>query len=688
MTDATTRKVTASHLDRNAFVYVRQSTLRQVAENQESTRRQYALSERASALGWTPEQIVVIDSDLGLSGASTDREGFQRLVAEVGMGHAGIVLGLEVSRLARNSIDWHRLLEICALSETLILDEDGLDNPKDYNDRLLLGLKGTMSEAELHMLRARMRGGLLAKARRGELRIPLPVGLVYDPLNRVVLHPDAQVRDTLHLFYRTFFRTRAACATVRYFSEHNILFPTSARSNTPTEVLWGRLSLHRAVGVLHNPRYAGAFVYGRRNSRKQPDGRIRTTVMPRDEWHVLLLDAHPGYISWEDYERIQEQLRSSAQAYGIDRRHGPPREGPALLQGLVICGRCGTRMTPRYHRRSGQLVPDYMCHVRTLQYRDPPCQIIPGGGVDRALGQLLVETMTPMTLDLTLAVQAELETRLEQTDKLRRQQIARAEHEVDQARRRYMEVDPTNRLVAASLEADWNEKLRALEEVRERVEQERRADRSTFDEAAKEKIRALAENFPAVWNDSEVGHRERKRIMALLVADVTLTKEQKQIAIGVRFRGGATTTLCIPLPLNAWRKRQTHPKTLARVEKLLETRTYAAAATQLNDEGLTTGAGAPFDADAVRWLRQRWGLKNYRDHLIAAGYLATTEMAARLGIGERKIRQWQYCGRLRASKHNDKGDYLFEPIDRQSPSIQALATVDARSAATVVGGAV
>ena len=267
MTDATTRKVTASHLDRNAFVYVRQSTLRQVAENQESTRRQYALSERASALGWTPEQIVVIDSDLGLSGASTDREGFQRLVAEVGMGHAGIVLGLEVSRLARNSIDWHRLLEICALSETLILDEDGLDNPKDYNDRLLLGLKGTMSEAELHMLRARMRGGLLAKARRGELRIPLPVGLVYDPLNRVVLHPDAQVRDTLHLFYRTFFRTRAACATVRYFSEHNILFPTSARSNTPTEVLWGRLSLHRAVGVLHNS--------------LRRDLRLRTTQQPQ-----------------------------------------------------------------------------------------------------------------------------------------------------------------------------------------------------------------------------------------------------------------------------------------------------------------------------------------------------------------------------------------------------------------------
>ena len=694
MMDSTSRKVTASHLSRNAFVYVRQSTLRQVAENQESTRRQYGLRERATALGWAAEQVVVVDSDLGLSGASTNRGGFQKLVAEVGMGHAGIVMGLEVSRLARNSTDWHRLLEICALTETLILDEDGLYDPTDYNDRLLLGLKGTMSEAELHMLRARLRGGLLAKARRGELRIGLPVGLVYDPLDRVVLHPDAQVRDTLHLFFRTFFRTGAACATVKYFSENNLPFPAPAKSNMTAEVVWGRLSLSRAVHILHNPRYAGAFVYGRHTSRKQPNGHYRTTRMPREEWQVLLLDAHPGYIRWDDYERIQERLRSSALAYGLERRHGPPREGPALLQGLVLCGRCAAHMSPRYHQRRGQLVPDYICHMRTLQYRDKPCQIIPGGEVDAAMGQLLVETMTPMTLDLTLAVQAELEGRVEQTDRLRGQQVERAEHEVEQARLRYMEVDPTHRLVAASLEADWNEKLRGLEEIRERVERERRADRSTFDETAKERIRALAKDFPAVWNDPAVLHRERKRMIALLVTDVTLTKEHEQITIGVRFRGGTITTLCIPVPLNAWRKRQTHPKALARLKVLLAAHTDGEAASKLNEERFTTGAGRPFDVAAVRWLQHRWGIKSYRDHLRDDGYLTAAEMAAKLGMSVGQVHQWRRGGRLLATRYSDRRGQFLHPIERQPPSIQARAScwesgnADHRSNTSVARGAV
>jgi DNA invertase Pin-like site-specific DNA recombinase len=698
MTDATARKVTAGHLDRDAFLYVRQSTLRQVAENQESTRRQYALRERATALGWTPEQIAVVDCDLGVSGASADREGFQTLVAAVGMRRVGIVLGLEVSRLARNSTDWHRLLELCALTDTLILDEDGLYDPTEYNDRLLLGLKGTLSEAELHMLRARLRGGLLAKARRGELRLNLPVGLVYDGSGRVVLHPDAQVHDTIHLFFRTFLRTGTACATVKYFSEHTIPFPVPATvGTTPVEVLWGRLTLGRAVHILHNPRYAGAFAYGRRNSRTQPDGRSRTVRVPREQWHVLLLDVHPGYISWAEHERIQEQLRASACAYGIERRHGPPREGPALLQGLVLCGRCGARMTVRYHRRHGRLVPDYLCHVRTLRSCATPCQIIPGTEVDAAMGRLLIETMTPMALDLTLAVQVELETRLEETDRLRRQQIERAQHEAAHARHRYLQVDTSNRLVAASLEADWNEKLRALEETRERVERERSIDHATFDDAAQHRVRTLAADFPAVWNDPATAQRDRKRMLALLLSDVTLLKEHEDITLQVRFRGGATTTLRIPIPLNAWRRRQSHPTMLARAEALLQAHSRAEVAVTLNAEGFTTGAGAPFDLDAVSWLQQRWALKTYRDHLLAAGKLTTTDLATQLGISANQLRAWRRDGRLSATRCNDKGEWLYDPVDQQPEWIQARAAcyaasnnsnVDHRSPTPVGRGAV
>lgn len=675
MTQGTARKVQAAHLSRNAFLYVRQSTLRQVVENQESTRRQYALRKRAVALGWAPEQLVVVDCDLGVSGASADRAGFQQLVAEVGLGRAGIVLGLEVSRLARNCMDWHRLLEICGLTETLILDEDGVYDPTDYNDRLLLGLKGTLSEAELHMLRARLHGGLLAKARRGELRIALPVGLVYDEQDQVVLHPDAQVRDTMHLFFRTFFRTATACATVKYFNERAIPFPAPAKVGAYSEaVVWGRLSLARAVDLLHNPRYAGAYAYGRHRTRKQPDGRQRTTRVPRDQWQVLRLDAHPSYISWQDYERIEQQLRASALAYGNERRHGPPREGPALLQGLALCGRCGARMSVRYHRRGDSLVPDYTCQVRTMQYRDPTCQIIPGGDIDAAVGRLLLEALSPLAVQLTLAVQAELEARFDETDRLRRQQIVRAEHEAEQARRRYMHVDATNRLVASSLEADWNDKLRAVDELRERVERERSAERSTFDDDAQQRVRTLATDLPAVWNDPATPHRERKRIVALLLADVTMLKEQRHTTLGVRFRGGATTTMQVPIPLNAWRKRQTHPNVVARVEQLLERHDVEQVAELLNVEGLRTGTHKPFDAAAVRWIRYSHGLQSPQERLHDAGKLTVREMADRLGTPETTVRDWARDGRLRATRHGRRPLWLIEPIDEQSETIRELTT--------------
>lgn len=364
------QKVTASHLQRNAYLYVRQSTIRQVFENTESTKRQYGLRQKAVTLGWPTENVVVIDTDLGQSGASAaDREGFQRLVSEVGLGRAGIVLGLEVSRLARNSTDWHRLLEICALTDTLILDEDGLYDPSHFNDRLLLGLKGTMSEAELHVLRANLRGGIENKARRGELKSPLPIGLIYDDGDRVVLEPDRQVQETIRKFFKTFEETGSAMATVKHFHQQSWQFPRKLRRGVHQgTIVWGELVHSRALQLLHNPRYAGAFFFGSSRQRRKGDGHVDFRRLPPDQWHTLLPDSHAGYITWDQYQRNIRQLSENSQALGGDRRKSPPGEGPALLQGLAVCGICGKRMTVRYDCRETTPVPRYVCQRDGIEH--------------------------------------------------------------------------------------------------------------------------------------------------------------------------------------------------------------------------------------------------------------------------------------------------------------------------------
>src|SRR4051812_30182005 len=340
MSEQTAAKVTGAHLDRTAYLCVRQPTLRQVLTNPESATRQYALRQKAIAFGWPAERIVTIDTDQGQSGASAaDREGFQRLVAEVGMGRAGIVLGLEVSRLARNNADWHRLLQICAMSGTLICDEDGLYDPTDFNDRLLLGLKGTMSEAELHFIRARLIGGQLSKARRGELQMPLPVGLVYDPASKVVLDPDTGVQQAIRHLFTLFARTGSARATVQQFNTDGLLFPVRVQTGAHKgELAWMPLQHWRVLRTLHNPRYAGAFAYGRRRERRAGNGTKSYQLVPREQWIALIRDAHPGYTSWDQYETNQKRLLlAHATAHGADRAAGPAREGTALLQGLAIC---------------------------------------------------------------------------------------------------------------------------------------------------------------------------------------------------------------------------------------------------------------------------------------------------------------------------------------------------------------
>jgi DNA invertase Pin-like site-specific DNA recombinase len=447
------QKVTAEHLRRQAFLYVRQSTLRQVHENRESTARQYDLKRRAQALGWGNDQIVVIDDDLGLSGASAShRSGFQRLVAEVGLGHVGVVMGLEVSRLARSSTDWHRLLEICALADTLILDEDGIYDPSHFNDRLLLGLKGTMSEAELHLLRARLIGGQLNKARRGELRMKIPIGYVYDSGGRLVFDPDQQVQQAVRLLFETFRRTGSALRVVNHFKKEGIRWPRRITSGVRAgELLFAPLEHSRVLNILHNPRYTGAFVYGRTRQRKVViAGQLRYRRLNREEWAVFLPNTYPGYISWEEFEANQAKLLANAHGYGEDRYKSPPREGAALLQGLVICGVCGLRMGVRYHPDHGHLIPDYVCQRRSIQTAEPLCQHVSGGAIDAAITEIVLQAVNPASLDVALEVFEELRARQVEVDRLRRTQVQRAREEAELAQHQYMLAHPENRLVVWS----------------------------------------------------------------------------------------------------------------------------------------------------------------------------------------------------------------------------------------------
>ena len=655
-------KVTVSHQRRTAFLYVRQSTLRQVFENEESTRRQYALRERALALGWPPEQIVVIDSDLGQSGASADREGFRHLVAEVGMGRAGIVLGLEVSRLARNNADWHRLLELCALSDTLILDEDGIYCPSDFNDRLLLGLKGAMSEAELHLMRARLRGGIRNRARRGALRIALPVGLLYDPQDQVVLDPDAQVQESLRLLFDGFQRSGSAGAVVRFFRDQNLLFPRRPHQGPQRgELLWEPLKRSRVLRALRSPRYAGAYAYGRTQHRRRPGGRT-SRPRPRKEWVALIRDAHPGYLSWKQFEANQQRLARAAAAFGADRQ-GPAREGPALLQGLVLCGVCGRRMIVAYQTRARQLLPRYLC--RRSETASPPCQSIPGEHIDRAVGQLLVQLVSPLSLETALRVHDELVARADQVHALRERRVQRAAQDADLARRRFLRTDPDNRLVAAQLEADWNQRLVEHQLALEELERRQEHDRRQLDPAQRQRILDLASNFPRLWNDPKTPHRERTRIARLLIDDVTITRNEN-ISLGIRLRGGAAQQLTVQ-PDPAGQQRRTSPAVLAEIGGLLEHHSEAQTASRLNARRRRSGSGKPFNPRRIANLCRKHRLPTRFQRLRQRGWLTSSEIARKLHISPDTVRNRRRAGTLSALPYGAESKYLYQPTQTPPP---------------------
>jgi DNA invertase Pin-like site-specific DNA recombinase len=559
------------------------------------------------------------------------------------------------------------LLEISALTGTLILDEDGLYDPSQFNDRLLLGLKGTISEAELHVLRARLRGGILNKARRGELKNPLPVGLVYDPQGQVVLDPDRQVQDALRALFTTYERTGSGCATVRYFREQGLLFPRRLRGGVRKgELVWGPLVHSRVLQVLHNPRYAGAFFHGRTRWCRSRNGGKTCQRLPLEEWYALLPETHAGYITWEQYQRNQQGLRENALARGVDRRKSPPGEGPALLQGMVLCGVCGQRMTVRYHRRKAELVPDYSCQRDGIEHAERICQSIHGLGIDVAIGTLLLETLTPLMLEVALMVQQELQQRLDEADHLRRQHVERARYEADLARERFMQVDPKNRLVADTLEANWNERLRALTDAQEHYERQRQIDQAPLDQESQSRILALTADFPKLWKDPRTPQRERKRMARLLIEDVTLSKGE-QITVQVRFKGGATRTLSLPPPQPAWAIWQTSPEVVAEVDRLLNDHTAGRIAALFNDKGWHSGKGGRFTRRIIARIRYQYRLRSRFDRLRETGMLTQAEIADELGIHPSTVHDWRHSGLLKAHAYTDKPEYLYESVSANRP---------------------
>jgi len=658
------QKVTIEHLRREAFVYVRQSTSRQILENSESTRRQYALRDRAVALGWPIERVHTVDDDQGLSAARAEnRDGFQRLVSEVALGRAGLVLGLEVSRLARNNADWQRLLELCAHTRCLIGDEEAVYDPMHFNDRLLLGLKGTISAAELHLLKARLIGGQRNKAQRGALEVPLPMGLSYNAAGAVVLDPDPRVQGSFRELFETFRRLRSASAVADRFRRERLTFPRRLRRGIGKgKLLWGTLDHSRALDILHNPRYAGAFVYGRHRVLYTAPSRKAVIEQPRQDWQVLIHNAHPGYISWEEFERNQLTLTQNRAAWTLAGPNLLPRESPALLQGRLVCGVCGTRMQVRYDPREQRLRVSYLCHNDSSHRPGKPCQSVRAPAIDAAIGALLLGTVTTAHLRKVFVVHGEMNAQTERAERERRAELQRLRHAADLKRSRFLKCDPDHRLVADALEADWNEALRRLDSLQQDHAPRPHCDEAHLDAEARVRILALAEEFPRAWNDPHTSDEERRRWVGYLIEDVTL-RSAETIHLHVRFRGGQTTSLSIRHPVPTPRVLKTPAETRQALDRLLESCSDPEAAKKLNAAGHRSWLGQPFTAKRVCILRQHCGFKTRFERLRARGCLTVHEMAKRLRLCTTTVYNLGRAGVLPQQRYGNDNRCLYEPLN-------------------------
>jgi len=668
-------EIQGHHLSRPAYVYLRQSTPGQVLRNDQSTERQYALRDKALKLGWGEHRIRVLDGDLGLSGAQAENRGdFKTMVADVSLGKVGAIFALEASRLARSCADWHRLIEICALTQTLVVDEDGIYDPADFNDELLLGLKGTIARAEAHLIRARLHGAKLNKARKGELRFALPVGLCYEEGRGVVLDPDQEVQGAVRLLFETFRETGSAYAVVRRFSQRGLQFPRRAYGGVwAGKLIWAHLTHGRVLSVLKNPAYAGVYVYGRRKSVKsiteKGSVKSRTLTVEPDLWKVTIPHHHPGYISWEEFLKNQEKLGQN-RTNDVQRvLSGPAREGLALLQGLCICGRCGRKLTLRY-RGNGGIYPVYQCNWKRRDgLESKSCLSVRCDLVDQAISKRILEVMKPFELKLATKAVSELEKRREAVYAQWQKRIERAEYEAQLAQRRYEEVDPSNRLVAATLEKRWNEALQRLEELKEEFSRFRGKEIPLVTAQDKQKVLALAREFPKLWNSQTTTAKDKKRIIRLLLKDITVVREGRKLLLGIRWQGGCLESLTVKLPPKIQDRVRYSRSFVQQVRSLARENSDTQIAQILNARGKLSAKGKPFTAKMIKWIRYRYRIPPHRFQ--RPGEITPAQVAERLGVNRTVVYYWLERGVLRGRRKNNGSPYWIKLSAKKEKELRA-----------------
>ena len=652
-----TEKITSAHLGRIGLVYIRQSSLAQVRNNTESTARQYGLVDEAVRLGWARSKVEVIDADLGLSGRSADgRSGFKDLVSRVCLGEVGAIFGLEVSRFARSSADLSRLLELARLTDTLVVDSDGIYDLASFNDRLLLGLKGTMSEAELHFLTGRMNGAKLAAAGRGELRFPLPVGLVYDDEGKTAIDPDAEVHAAVTDVFSAFRSAGSAYGVVAAFKGRR--FPLRAYGGTwAGELRWGRLNHARVLGILANPAYAGAYVYGRYHSTRivSPEGKISTKVteLAREEWPIVIFDHHPGYLTWDDY--LANAARLAANTTNAGAR--PPREGAALCQGIITCGSCGRPMSTRYHANGHAA---YECSAsRADQMATPTCRSIAASSVDDALAEALLGALNPDEVALALAAADEVTARRASRSRAGELAVERARYDAERAERAFLACEPENRLVARSLEARWEARLEDLAETEKALVAEMAAAAALPGRA---ELETLTGDVAALWHAPTTSARDRKRLLRTLVADVTLLPEPDlaKARIGIAWHTGATDEIVVARRMRVTEYRRTEQGAIELARSQAH-RSNRELAEQLNAAGYKTGAGRPFDVGVVANLRHYHQIPPA--NLLREGEVSVSGLAGCLGIGHGAVIHWIKRGWLSARR--GLNDQWCIPLDAE-----------------------